>query len=128
MLRRALVAASIVGSLACLSARAEAAGAWVSGAGSFAPLEQRVAVAVGPARTTLWTSLRFTSGSGPVAIVIPAPPGASLDRSSDAWLEALDEASAARVFPPASGDPYCSGKDGPPVTFEIAGSLPTSTR
>jgi len=107
------------------SGRAEAAsgsGAWVSSA-SLTPTEQRVAVAVGPARTTVWTSLRFDAAGGTVAIVVPAPPGTSLDLSSDAWFEALEVATAPRVFPPAGLSPFCPGKSGSANVFEIDGQV-----
>jgi hypothetical protein len=105
-----------------LSEHARAAGAWVP-SGSFQPIEQRVAVAIGPTRTTLWTSLRFESATGPVGIVVPAPSGASLDVSSDAWFEALEVATAPRIFPPDGISPHCPGKSGPENVFEVAGSV-----
>ena len=73
----------------------------------------RVAVAAGPSRTTLWTSLRFTAAGGKMGIVVPAPPGTSLDISSDAWFEALEVATAPRVFPPGGSSFYCPGRSGP---------------
>jgi hypothetical protein len=95
---------------ACLatSAGASAAGVWLASA-SLEPVEQRVAVAATPARTTLWTSLRFVAPPGPVAIVLPVPSGAAVDASSDAWLEALDAATAMRVFPPRHASATCAG-------------------
>jgi len=87
------------------------------------PVEQRVAVAVGPDRTTMWTSLRFDASAGKVGIVVPAPPGSSLDFSSDAWFEALDVATAPRIFPPEGESPYCPGKSGPTTIFDIAAPL-----
>ena len=36
----------------------------------------------------MWTSLRFDAAGGTAAIVVPAPPGSSLDWSSEAWFEA----------------------------------------
>jgi hypothetical protein len=122
MLRRATLVASFLGAFGTLSPRAWAAGAWIAGA-SLTPTEQRVAVASGPARTTLWTSLRFDAAGGPVGIVVPAPPGASLDFSSDAWFEALEVATAPRIFPPSGVSPFCSGKSGSPSVFEIAGPI-----
>ncbi|MFO0754867.1 MAG: DUF2330 domain-containing protein [Byssovorax sp.] len=103
---------------------AAASGAWIAGA-PMAPVEQRVAVAVGPERTTIWTSLRLSQTSaGAVAIVTPAPAGASLDLSSDAWFEALEVATAPRIFPPAAGDPVCPGAPpASPLLFEIAGHV-----
>lgn len=111
------------GAVAGVAARAEAAGGWIAGA-SFTPVEQRVAIASSPGgRTTLWTSLRFSSGAGKVAVVIPAPPGTVLDFSSDAWFEALEVATAPRIFPPSGSSPYCPGKSGPPTIFQLDGQV-----
>jgi hypothetical protein len=125
MLRRAVVAASIAGAVVSVSGRssaAGAAGAWIASA-SLTPTEQRIAVSVGPTRTTLWTSLRFDAAGSTAAIIVPAPPGSSLDFSSDAWFEALEVATAPRVFPPANISPYCPGKSGPATIFEIDGQV-----
>jgi hypothetical protein len=122
MLRHVFAATSLVCVLSSLSARALGVGAWVP-SGPFQPIEQRVAVAVGPSRTTLWTSLRFESASGPVGIVVPAPSGASLDVSSDAWFEALEVATAPRIFPPNGISPHCPGYPGPENVFEIVGGV-----
>ena len=120
--RRAFAGASLAVLVATLSGHARAAGAWIS-SGSLEPIEQRVAVAVGPDRTTLWTSLRFDAAAGAVGIIVPAPPGSSLDFSSDAWFEALEVATAPRVFPPADESPYCPGQSGPAAVFDIAGQV-----
>lgn len=101
---------------------AHAAGAWMSSE-AITPAEQRVAIAVGPQRVTLWTSLRFTASGGRVAIVVPAPPGSALDISSDAWFEALEVATAPRIFPPANADPFCPGKSGSPNIFQLDGQV-----
>ncbi|WP_437734235.1 DUF2330 domain-containing protein [Sorangium sp. So ce1335] len=99
-----------------------AAGALLPGAGQTA-VEQRVAVAAGPERTTLWTSLRFQGASGPVALVVPVPPLAAIDVSSDAWLEALEAATAPRVLPPEGAAPSCPGEEGAPAPFDMTGQL-----
>ncbi|WP_437813366.1 DUF2330 domain-containing protein [Sorangium sp. So ce1078] len=104
------------------SGDAVAAGAWLPGAGQ-ASVEQRVAVAAGPERTTLWTSLRFDGARGPVAVVVPVPPLAALDVSSDAWFEALEAATAPRVLPPEGVAPYCPGEEGQPGPFDTVGQL-----
>ena len=108
--------------VASLSGHARAAGAWIS-SGTFEPIEQRVAVSVGPDRTTMWTSLRFDASAGNVGIIVPAPPGSSLDFSSDAWFEALEVATAPRIFPPADESPYCPGTTGPAAVFDLAGQI-----
>ncbi len=93
--------------------------------GGLTPTEQRVAVAVGPARTTLWTSLRFESagragrrrGAGAAGL-------GSIDLSSDAWMEALEVATAPRIFPPPDANPFCPGeRSGSPTVFSVAGQI-----
>ena len=120
--RRAFAGASLAVLVATLSGHARASGAWIS-SGSLEPIEQRVAVSVGPDRTTMWTSLRFDASAGNVGIVVPAPPGSSLDFSSDAWFEALEVATAPRVFPPSGDSPYCPGTTGPAAVFDLAGQI-----
>src|SRR5580693_5468328 len=122
MLRRAALVVSFSSAMVALSAQARGAGAWLA-SGTLTPTEQRVAVAVGPASTTLWTSLRFDSGGGDVGILLPAPPGSSIDLSSDAWFEALEVATAPRIFPPADVSPFCPGKSGSPTVFSIDGQI-----
>ncbi|WP_437530487.1 DUF2330 domain-containing protein [Sorangium sp. So ce726] len=122
MPRRSLAVALSSSVLLSLSGDALATGAWLPGAGQ-ASVEQRVAVAAGPERTTLWTSLRFQGASGPVALVVPVPPLAALDTSSDAWFEALEAATAPRVLPPQGVGPYCPGEAGAPNPFETVGRL-----
>jgi len=109
MRTRSLAAVTLSLSILGLARGADAAGAWVASA-PLAPVEQRVAIAAGPLRTTIWTSLRFTqSAPGAVAIVVPAPPGSALDLSSDAWFEALEVATAPRVLPPVGVESACPG-------------------
>ena len=100
--------------------RAEAGGAVLPGAKLHA-VEQRIAVALGPDRTTVWTSLRFKSDAGPVGVILPVPAGAALDVSSDAWFEALEIATAPRVFPPEGVDAWCPGSEEPASDFHLAG-------
>lgn len=101
--------------------RAEAGGALLPGVKLHA-IEQRIAVAVAPNRTTLWTSLRFEADAGPVGVVIPVPPGAALDMSSDAWFEALEIATAPRVFAPNGVSATCPGSEEPASDFHMTGS------
>jgi len=120
------VAVALAASVSCAAllcggeARADGAGAWVAGA-SMKPAEQRIAVSVGPSRTTVWTSLRFESNPGPVGIVIPVSDGAMLDESTDAWFEALETATAPRILPPVGQPPGCPGQGGTPAPFELVG-------
>jgi hypothetical protein len=74
------------------------------------PLEQRVALAIGPDRTSLWTQLRVDVPSGELAIVAPAKEGASLDIASAAWFEALELATAPRILPPPGAQVGCPGE------------------
>ncbi|MRG92938.1 DUF2330 domain-containing protein [Polyangium spumosum] len=92
-----------------MTQRADAAGAWLP-SGPSEPIEARVAVAVGPTRSTLWTSLRVDGVEEPFAIVVPVSPGAALDHSSDAWFEALASATAPRVLGPVGVSPVCPGE------------------
>jgi len=95
-----------------MTQHADATGAWLP-SGEATPIEQRVAVAVGPTRSTLWTSLRASADTGPFGIIVPVAPGAALDHSSDAWLEALNVATAPRIFPPTGVVPTCTGEEPP---------------
>jgi hypothetical protein len=74
------------------------------------PIEQRVALALGPQRTVLWTQLRVDALPGALAIVAPASEGARLDWSSDAFFEALELSTAPRVLPPRGATPACPGE------------------
>ena len=123
VLRRPLLL-TILGSLALatVSDRALAGGGWLK-SGDQHLLEQRVAIAVGPERTTVWTSLRFDGTAGPVGVVVPVPPNAALDLSSDAWFEALEVATAPRIFPPEGVSPSCPGVEGEPDPFHLAGDV-----
>lgn len=102
---------------------AQAGGGWLP-SGTMAPIEQRVAVASGANRSALWTSLRFEAAAGPVGVVIPVPVGAFLDHSSDAWLEALEVATAPRVLPPEGVTLQCPGQDpSSEHPFHVAGRI-----
>ncbi|WP_437676350.1 DUF2330 domain-containing protein [Sorangium sp. So ce131] len=124
MLRRSLALVLPAGLLSISAAPGDAlaAGAWLPGAGQ-ASIEQRIAVAAGPERTALWTSLRFQGAGGPVALVVPVPPLAAIDVSSDAWLEALEAATAPRVLPPQGVSPYCPGEEAGASPFHVVGQL-----
>ena len=91
--------------------------------GPAQPTELRVAFAQTPELTTVWTSVRLDGAPGPFAIVVPLPAGAFVDQSSDAWFEALEVATAPRVFPPEGLSPFCPGESGPPNPFEIAADV-----
>ena len=120
VLRRSSLAL-ILGGILLSPAGDAAAQGWL-GSGSLVPIEARVAVAAGPDRTTSWTSLRFQGAAGPAGMVVAVPPGATLDWSSDAWLEALEIATAPRVFPPAGVSATCPGEPEDKGAFHLAGS------
>ncbi|MBX3222302.1 MAG: hypothetical protein KF795_17415, partial [Labilithrix sp.] len=69
-------------------------------------VDVRAAVAVSPFGSTRWSRVTV-GGSGRALWLVPARPGAAIDWSADAWLEALDDATAVRVLPPALPAP-CS--------------------
>jgi len=68
----------------------------------------RVAVAFSPHQTTLWTAFRLSGSAQRVAVVLQVAPGSLVDPSSEAWLRALEGATAPRVTAP-SGMPECAG-------------------
>lgn len=103
--------------LALLLGSAEARAMGSLSGGTHRPLEQRVATA----DNALWTQLRVASPGGPLAIVVPAEPGAALDWSSAAWFEALESATAPRILPP-QGMAACPGEAPAPVV-DVAGDL-----
>lgn len=115
--------------LACLAApaTARAMGAVVSSpAGASSAVAVRVAVAASDepgAPTAKWGSVTVQGSATAFAWIVPVRPGALLELSPDAWLEALEAATAPRVVPP---DPA------PPCDFtggaEVEGSFtPTAT-
>ncbi|HMY16005.1 MAG TPA: DUF2330 domain-containing protein, partial [Polyangium sp.] len=110
MLRRFQWPSSVALVLTSLAAAPDAqATTAIFPSGSAVPIEQRIAVAVSPSRTTVWTNLRLDSAAKPVGLVVPVPPGAALDHSSDAWFEALDDATAPRILPPTGAAYVCPG-------------------
>jgi hypothetical protein len=122
-MRRLFASGSITCAVLAISTAAHAFGGWMAKT-PFEPIEQRVAVAVTPQRTTMWTSLRFLADAGPVAVVLPLPPGASADLASDAWFESLEVATAPRILPPPGVRSYClSAAPGLFTPFEIAGHV-----
>ena len=71
--------------------------------------ELRVAHASVAERSALWFSLRIYGGADDVFVIVPAPEGAAVDLSSDAWFEALSSATNPRVLPPTA-PPSCAAK------------------
>jgi hypothetical protein len=81
--------------------------------------ELRVAMASsGP--TAVWFSVKMFGGCDDVFVVVPAPPGAAVDTSTDAWFEALSASTNTRVLPPST-PPACGSKPGPGI-YETIGA------
>jgi hypothetical protein len=76
-----------------------------SPADSAAVTEVRFAESGSGARTVRWASLRVVGNATAFAWIVPVTGGALVDASSDAWMEALEAASAPRVVPPAQSPP-----------------------
>ncbi len=96
-----LAAAAAFAILLAASTPALALGAIVtSPAGASAAVSVREAVSASAGRTVRWGSVEVRGTASTVAWIIPARQGAALDLASDAWLEALEAASAPRVVPP----------------------------
>jgi hypothetical protein len=120
---RALLAVTplaLLALVASITSDARAQEVWLPSTG-VSPLEQRVVVAVGPDRVTTWSSLRFDAAAGPVGMVVPVASGASLDWASDAWIEALEVATAPRIFPPDGTSATCPGEEEPLSAFQVEG-------
>lgn len=123
---RSMKALAALLALSSTALTSDAAAQTLLGAADIAPLEQRMALAVGPTRTTLWANLRFAAAPGEVAFVVPLPAGASVDQASRAFLESLEEATAPRVLVPEGGPQACPGD--PPLPPVVEGELePSST-
>lgn len=95
---------------------AQAAGGLASDvAGSVAPVEAKIAFAIARGRTTRWVSLRVRGEASLAAWILPVKAGAQVDFASDAWLEALEDATAPRVLPPPDALPCGVMPQGPEV-------------
>ena len=64
-----------------------------------------IARARGGGRTTTWWRARFSAPDGIVVWLVPARGPAAVDVASEAWLDALDDATAPRVVPPRATPP-----------------------
>jgi hypothetical protein len=106
---------------------ARAMGAVVSApAGASSAVALRFAVATSEeqgATNARWASVTVQGSATAFAWIVPARPGALLELSPDAWLEALEAATAPRVVPPDTTPP-CDFSGG----AEVEGSFtPTVT-
>jgi hypothetical protein len=92
-------------------ARANAMGAVVGRDGETATVgSARVAVATAQGRTTLWAQVSVEGVGEGFAWIVPVPSGARIDLASDAWLDALDAATAPVILaPPPSGESCDAG-------------------
>ncbi len=93
---------------------------------SVVPVALRVAVAASDqpgTPTAKWASVTVQGSASAFAWIVPARPGALLATSPDAWLEALESATAPRVVPP-DATPPCDFPGG----VDVEGSFtPTTT-
>src|SRR5262245_9717842 len=112
--RRPATIAALLAAAALGEARDAGAVGWMVSSGTEAR-EERVALAVSPGRTTLFSQLRVESQGGTFAIVVPVADGAALDWSSRAFFEALETSTAPRVIGPQGVEAACPGSDEPPA-------------
>ncbi|MGH7296029.1 MAG: DUF2330 domain-containing protein, partial [Polyangiaceae bacterium] len=113
-----VMAAALASTVLAGPARARAMGAIVTRpGGSSSTTQVRLAVSSTGTRTSRWASIGVHGDGAPFAWVIPVKPDAFVDLASDAWLEALEDATTPRVVPPDSSPP-CG-----PGGVELEGSL-----
>jgi hypothetical protein len=116
--RSLLFAAAVVLASLAGSAEAHAMGAIISSpAGASAATQVRVAVSSTGTRTSRWASIHVHGQAATFAWVVPVKSNAFVDLASDAWLEALEDATAPRVIPPYQSPP-CG-----PGGVEVEGNL-----
>jgi hypothetical protein len=110
-MRTSPLVALAVGLAALHSPRpALAAGAVVGrGTGAVVISGARTAVAAAPDRMTRWLQVTVAGNQSGFLWLLPAAPGARVDLVSDAWLDALDDATAPTVLAPASRAPCDAG-------------------
>ena len=124
-MRLSRVLALTVGLAAIHAQPAFAAGAVVGrGSGAAVISSARMAVAVAPDRMTRWLQVTVSGTQSGFLWLVPAAPGARVDLASDAWLDALDDATAPTILAPAS---QASGDAGASVQELLRGPLPPST-
>ncbi|MCA9591792.1 MAG: DUF2330 domain-containing protein [Myxococcales bacterium] len=80
---------------------ARAAGRLLDAPGDSLRVERwDVALAEAPQHTTVWLRANVKGTGKHFVLVVPAPPGSVADPALDAWLDALDSATAPRIQPP----------------------------
>lgn len=120
-----IAAAAVAALTLTASPPALALGAIVTApAGASSAVAVREAISAGAGRTVRWGSVEVRGTASTVAWLVPARPGAALDLASDAWLEALDAASAPRVVPPDI-DPPCGIPGGVDVEGQFTHAVTT---
>jgi hypothetical protein len=62
----------------------------------------RIAVATAFGRTTRWAQISLSSSAAPFVWLVPVQPGARVDLTTDAWLDALDAATVPVIVPPSA--------------------------
>ncbi len=87
--------------------RAAAMGRVLSEDGSARVAELRVAVASSKQRLSVWSAFRIQGNPGQVGLVLPVAAGSWVDPVGDAWLAALDAATAPRIVPPGAPPGAC---------------------
>ena len=118
-----LAAAAI---LLCLARPAFAAGGVLTAPADTVEIAGvRYAMAMSAAQTTRWASLRVGRFPGAMAWILPVRPGARIEEVGDAWLEALELATAPRIVAPGCGD---GGTAGSQVIVEQEPPLGTGVR
>jgi hypothetical protein len=111
VLLRSLLLTTVLGlSLTCGAATAHASAVLPDTTSPpLAIVDLQTAVASSPFGSTRWSRLTV-EGTARALWLVPARPGAAVDWSADAWLEALEDATAPRVIPPplAPEPPRCT--------------------
>jgi hypothetical protein len=122
---RTLLLSGCIAAAALTSGRAGAMGAIVtSPPGDSSITDVRVAVSSTGTRTSRWVSLRVHGSATAFAWILPVKSSAFVDLASDAWLEALEDATSPRVVPPDAA-PTC-GAGGVETDGDITHAVTTA--
>jgi hypothetical protein len=121
--QKPLAGAAILAAAMSLSSTLVAQPAVVAAPAESSELREiRIAVSASPSRNNMWFNLRLVGAADDVYAVVPVPLGARLDLSSDAWFEALQEATLPRIVPPSSPPAACAALTRPSAdAFESVG-------
>jgi hypothetical protein len=69
----------------------------------------RMAFAISEKRTVLWDQIKFNGSPDEFGWVLPVKPGAYIEKSTDAWFEALDTVTTVHVASPLVTCPSPNG-------------------